>query len=97
MSIKVKEIKDDAIIDIKVNKAFYLMTKNLLYTLFLQIQEFENSEELIKEVAEKPYAELNELQKGFHTLTLLLAEIERQATENNMFEEKEIDPKSMTD
>lgn len=95
--VKVKELKDDAIIDIKVNKAFYLMNKNLLYMLFLQLQESENSEQLIKEIAEKPYAELNELQKGFHTITLLLAEIERQATENNLYEEKEIDPQSMTD
>jgi len=97
MAIKVKEIKDDAIIEIKVNKPFYLMNKNLLYMLFLQLQESENSEQLIKEVAEKPYTELNELQKGFHTVTLLLAEIERQATENNLYEEKEIDPKTMQD
>lgn len=97
MAIKVKEIKDDAVIDIKVNKSFYLMSKNLLYFLFLQIQESENSEQLIKEVAEKPYAELNELQKGFHTVTLLLAEIERISTENNLFEEKEIDPNTMID
>ena len=97
MAIKVKEIKDDAIIDVKVNKNFYLMNKNLLYFLFLQIQESENSEQLIKEVAEKPYVELNELQKGFHTVNLLLAEIERLANENDLYDEKEIDPNTMID
>ena len=30
MAVKLKELKDDAIIDIKVNKAYYLMVKSLI-------------------------------------------------------------------
>ena len=44
MAIKVKEIKDDAIIDIKVNKAYYLMVKATSLYLFKQMPE-ENREE----------------------------------------------------
>ena len=33
-SIKTRELKDDAILDIKVNKTFYLMTKAALFHSF---------------------------------------------------------------
>ena len=97
MSVNVKEMKDDAVVDVKVNKAFYLMVKAVLYTLFLEIQKFENHEELIKEIAEKKYVDLNDIQRSFYTVTLLLAEIERQATDNNLYNESTIEPESMTD
>lgn len=97
MSVNVKEMKDDAVVDVKVNKAFYLMVKAVLYTLFLEIQKFENHEELIKEIAEKKYVDLNDIQRSFYTVTLLLAEIERQATDNNLYNESTIEPESMID
>ena len=51
----------------------------------------ETIEEDIKAVMTKKYNELEtELQQHFYTTTLLLAEIERQAIANNMFDEKEI-------
>ena len=37
MAIKVKEMKDDALIDVKVNKTYYLMVKALSFYLFNQI------------------------------------------------------------
>jgi hypothetical protein len=37
MNQKIKEIKDDALINISVNKAFYLMTKALSFYLFNQV------------------------------------------------------------
>lgn len=37
--IKVKEIKDDAIISISVNKNYYLMTKALSFMLIKQMHE----------------------------------------------------------
>jgi hypothetical protein len=97
MSAKVKEIKDDAIIDIKVNKAFYLMIKGVLYTLFLELQKCEDPEKLFNEVGQKQYKELNELQKAFQTTTLLLAEIERQASLNNLYDELEINADDFTE
>ena len=89
MAVKVKEIKSDMIVDIKVNYAFYLMVKGLSYYIFKTLPK-ETIEEDIKAVMTKKYDELNELQQHFYTTTLLLAEIERQAVSNNMFEEKEI-------
>lgn len=89
MAIKVKEIKADALIDIKVNKSYYNMVKGLSYYLFTQIQE-EDKDKYVKETLQKDYAEMDDLQKAFYTVALLLAEIERQAVEANMFEEKDV-------
>mgnify|MGYP003652643622 CR=1 FL=1 len=94
---KVKEMKDDAIVDVKINKAFYLMVKAVLFTLFTEIQKLENSEQVIKETGEKEYKDMTDIQRSFYTTTLLLAEIERQASVNNLYNETEIDTSTMTD
>ena len=39
----------------------------------------------------KEYKDLTEDERSFYTVTLLLAEIERQAIQNNFFDEKEFD------
>ena len=62
---KVKEMKDDAIIDVKINKAFYLMVKAVLFTLFTEIQKLENSEQVIKETGEKEYKDRTDIQRTF--------------------------------
>jgi hypothetical protein len=89
MAIKVKELKADALIDIKVNKSYYLMVKGLSYYLFTQIKE-QDKDKYVKETLQKDYAEMDDLQKAFYTVSLLLAEIERQSITANMFEEKEV-------
>ena len=89
MAVKVKELKDDAIISIKVNKSFYLMVKSLSFYIFNQFSK-ETIEEDIKAVVHKKYDELTETQRHFYTLTLLLTEIEREAVNNKLFQEKEI-------
>ena len=82
----VKELKDDAIIDIKVNKTYYLMVKSVLFNLFTVIQKEEPGKDFVETITKKPYNELtSDLQRSFHTITLLLAEIERKALEENMF------------
>lgn len=89
MAVKVKELNDDLIVDVKVNKSFYMMVKGLSYYIFKNLPK-DTIEEDIKAVMTKPYNELNELQQHFYATTLLLAEIERQAVSNNMFTEKEV-------
>ena len=89
--IKVKDLKEDALIEIKVNKAFYLMSKNVSFYLFKQLpEEDEKREETLKKIMESKYEDLNELERSFYTVTLLLAEIETQAKNNNLYNEKEI-------
>jgi hypothetical protein len=39
----------------------------------------------------KPFNDMTHWEQSFYTLTLLLAEIEKQATEKNLFEETEVD------
>jgi hypothetical protein len=90
MAIKVKELKSDAIVDVKVNKSFYLMTKALSFNLVKYMQEKNSSDDYLKEVMTKSYEELDDLQRSFYTVALLLAEIERQGVANNLYEEKEI-------
>ena len=87
----VKEIKDDAIINIPVNKTYYLMVKSVLFDIFNRLQEKGFKDDIIKNIINKPYSELSQEEKSFYTVTLLLAEIENQATNNNLFEEKEFD------
>ena len=93
-TIKVKEIKDDAIINVPVNKAYYVMVKAVLYDLFTILQEKGTTEESLQNILKKSYAELTPHEKSFYTITLLLAEIEKQATENNLIDENEIETKN---
>lgn len=89
MAIKVKEIKDDAIVSIKVNKSFYLMAKNLSFYLFKQLPE-DKREAQISNLKTKEYKDLSPEERNFYTIGLLLIEIERQAEESNQLEDKEI-------
>jgi hypothetical protein len=98
-STKVKELKDDAILNVKVNKTFYMMVKSALITSFKDINTSSkaNAEDFIKNLTSKAYLNLNDKERTFYTLTLLIGEIEKQALENNMFIEKDIDSKSLKD
>jgi squalene cyclase len=89
MAIKTKELKDDAIVSIQVNKNFYLMTKAVAFYLYNQMPK-EGTEEYIKACITKQYQDLDDLQRSFHTLTILLAEIEKQAKDADLYLEKEI-------
>ena len=88
--IKVKELKDDALINIQVNKSYYLMAKNASFNIlkFLNIQD--KGDDYFKDILSKKYTDLDEDQKTFYTIILLLAEIERKAKVDNLYEEKEI-------
>jgi hypothetical protein len=93
MGKKVKEIKDNAIIEIKINKTFYLMLKKTLMYIFKQELDNDKITELIKKVTDKnsdnePHTEQ---EFAFKTIFLLLAEIEAQADKTNQFDEKDID------
>lgn len=90
MAITVKEINNDAIVSIKINKSFYMMTKALSFFLYQQIGEKGQSEDYIKNIMNKPYTELDDLQRSFYTVALLLAEMESQFKNEKLFVEKEI-------
>jgi len=90
--IKVKEIKDDALISVQVNKSFYFMVKNTLFYLFKESNTTEDKkEEVLKGLMDKEYNSMTHWEQSFYTLTLLLAEIERQAVENDQFTDIEVD------
>ncbi len=86
---KVKELKDDATMNVLVNKTFYMMAKSSLITIFKELNN--TSKDYIKNITSKSYADLNDKERIFYTLTLLIGEIEKQALNNNMFVEKDID------
>jgi adenosine deaminase len=89
MTTKVKEIKDDALLNITVNKSYYLMTKAVSFYLFTKV-DAEDKDAFLKDLMTKEYKDLDDLQRSIYTIILLLAEIEKQATANNLFIEKEI-------
>ena len=88
--IKVKELKDDAILDIKVNKSFYLMAKAASVTILKHMNVEEKGHEYISQIASKKYEDMTEMERAFYTMILVIAEIERQATENKQYVEKEV-------
>ncbi len=94
MTTKVKEIKDDALLNITVNKSYYLMTKAVSFYLFTKV-DAEDKDAYLKDLMTKEYKDLDDLQRSIYTVILLLAEIEKQASTNNLFIEKEIDEETI--
>jgi SepF-like predicted cell division protein (DUF552 family) len=65
------------------------MVKAILLNLINNIT-VEDKDTYIKESMTKEYKDLDETQRSFYTTGLLLAEIEKVAKDNNLFQEKEI-------
>ena len=89
------EIADDAVIEIKVNKSFYFMVKNLGFTLYKLMSQEES--QIFNELMQKKdnnllpdYNTLSQTQQNFYTIMLLLAEIEKEAIKNNLTQSKEV-------
>lgn len=89
------EIADNAIIEIKVNKSFYFMVKNLGFTLYKLMSPEEA--QIFNELMQKKdnnllpdYNNLSQPQQNFYTVMLLLAEIEKEALKNNLIQSKEV-------
>ena len=96
MSVKLKELKDDALINVLVNKSYYFMVKLELFNAVESIVN-ENPEEAkdLDKILEKKYEDLTPKQKTVFTLSLLVAEIERIAHKKGLF--IETDPKDITE
>lgn len=90
MAIKVNEINENAVVSIQVNKSFYMMTKALSFHLYQNIGKENQTDEYLKEIMTKSYVDLDDLQKSFYTVALLLAEMESQFKTEKLFTEKEI-------
>lgn len=90
MAIKVKELKDDILVDVKVNKSYYMMLKSTLFFIFQLEKDPVKREESLNIIKNGDYDKMNDLEKSFYTITLILAEIEKQAKDNNLFEEKNV-------
>lgn len=91
MAVKVKEIKDDALMDIKVNKNFYLMSKDTLYTIFKHLLKNESEQENLQNILTKDFNKLSDFERAFYTVTLLVSEIEKQVQGNSeLYTEREV-------
>jgi len=90
-SVKTRELKDDAILNVKINKTFYLMSKAALFNSFAGLHNPDvKADEFVKSIISKEYKDMNDAERTFYTLTLLIGEIEKQATETKSFIEKEM-------
>tara|TARA_R100001443_G_scaffold116532_1_gene137225 strand:- start:1645 stop:1992 length:348 start_codon:yes stop_codon:yes gene_type:complete len=89
MPAKVKEMKDDMMVDVKCNKTFYLMCKNLSYHIFTLIPE-EDRPKAIETIKDLEYPAMTDFQKSFYTMALMISEMEKQAEAGNFIVEKEI-------
>ena len=88
MPAKVKQIKEDAIVTIEVNKVFYKMVKDLSGFL-ISGMELTSADDL-QSIMKKDFDKMSDPERGVYTLTLLLAEIEVQAQKQDKLEETEI-------
>lgn len=90
MALKVKQLKDDVVIDVKVNKDYYLMVKETLHFLFNLVPDEKQRAELFMKLPEMDPNQMQPIQRAFLTLSLLIAEIERVAVAENMFEQVDV-------
>lgn len=66
------------------------MVKATLYFLFNQITSDEEREKKLQKVMTGSYEEMDNWERSFYTMTLLLGDIENNAKKENLYEEKEI-------
>jgi hypothetical protein len=85
-----KELKDDAVLEIKVNKAYYNMLKAALLYVFNLEEDPVKRQESIKNSMSKEYGDLTDYERTFRTITLAIAEIENVAKKEDLFETLEI-------
>ena len=90
MPVKVMEIKEDALVEIQVNRNYYAMCKASLAYLFKENMDKGKEAENLEEIKDKTYQEMSDFQRIFYTLSLLVAEIERSAKVQEKVEEKEV-------
>lgn len=90
MALKIKELKDDVLIDVTVNKSYYMMLKSALLYLFKNMSDDERSDEGIKSMMTGDYGKMSEIQQVFFTITLMVTDIEKKAIDNDHFTEKEV-------
>ena len=66
------------------------MAKATLFYLFNLIKDDEERESHLKKVMEDKYENMDDWERSFYTLTLLIADIENSAKKAELYEEKEI-------
>lgn len=66
------------------------MVKATLFYLFQHITSDQEREEKLKTVMTGKYEDMDDWQKSFYTITLLLADIENNAKKAELYNEKEI-------
>lgn len=66
------------------------MTKAALHYLFTHITNDDEREEHLKKVMTGKYEDMDDWERSFYTITLLLADIENNAKKAELYDEKEI-------
>lgn len=85
MPLKVKELKDDAVVTITCTKALYIMLKNALLYIFNDKFSTSDPTEHLKSLMSNEYNNMSDPEKTFYTLLLMIAEAEQKAVEKNLF------------
>ena len=91
MAIKVKKLKDDAVVKIEISKNFYdLLKASMFYVFKLEPDEAKKEEIIRKAITQEIYTPLTEYELTFKTLIHVIAEIERVAAIEGLFTEETI-------
>ena len=91
MAIKVKKLKDDAVVKIEISKNFYdLIKASMFYIFTLEKNEARKEEIIRKAITQEIDTPLTEYELTFKTLIHIIAEIERVAAIDGQFVEEEV-------
>lgn len=91
MAIKVKKLKDDAVVKIEISKNFYdLLKASMFYVFKLEPDEAKKEEIIRKAITQEVHTPLTEYELTFKTLIHVIAEIERVAAIDGLFVEETI-------
>lgn len=85
---KISYLPDDTIVDIQVSGAFYKRLQTLLFSLTENI-EAEDTQKIYKNAVDGKAETI--LEYNVETMLLICKEVEEKTTEQNLWEEEEVD------
>lgn len=86
MSVKLKQLKEDVTVNVKVNKNFYFLIKKTLFDIIKDMST-EDQNKLTEKIKERNFENLSSAQEAAYLFSILIADVEQTAIKENLYEE----------
>jgi len=90
MSVKLKELKKDAVVDVKVDKNFYFLIKKTLFDLIKDMNT-DDQKKLTEKIKAQNFDDLTSIQEASYLFSVIIASVEQTAIKENLYEEIDVD------